>query len=199
VRPSPGLPSRARALGAGLLLGLAIGAPAPAMLAAHTGAAAVAPGYAARVATALATRPLRKLGGGTLEPSALRDRVVVLNFWASWCGPCRRELPRLAELDRELSPGGRVVAVSIDADPRNAADFARRHAPGLAVYHDGPDGLARALDLPALPWTVVVGRSGEVLWSGGGADAATLAGLRTTALRAATSGTPSAGPTDGGE
>jgi thiol-disulfide isomerase/thioredoxin len=132
----------------------------------------------------MASHPLRSLAGSPLSLSSLRGQVVVLNFWASWCGPCRKELPRLAALDAELAKsGGRVVAVSIDADPRNAAEFANRHAPGMTLYHDGPDGLVRALDVPALPFTLVLDRDGAVVWSGGGSDEATFANIGSTARR----------------
>ena len=138
----------------------------------------------ARVAAAVADHPLRRQDGGALLLPSLRGQVVVLNFWASWCGPCRKELPRLAALDAELSrSGGRVVAVSIDTDPRNASDFARRHAPGLSTYRDGPEGLVRALDLPSLPYTLVLDRDGTVVWCGGGADEATLTKIASTARR----------------
>ena len=153
---------------------------------------------AAHIAEAMDARPLRRLGGGELPWSAVRGEVVVLHFWASWCGPCRKELPLIDALHRDLSRSrGRVVAVSIDRDARNAADFARRHAPSLPVYHDGPDGLARTLDLPALPWTVVLDRDGGVVWAGGGADAVTRDRYAGLARRAAGTAAPAAGSMEG--
>ena len=165
-----------------LLALLVMALPAPPALSAP--ASAVSAPTTARVAAALTGHPVKGLNGGTLLLSSLRGQVVVLNFWASWCGPCRNELPRLAALDAELSKlGGRVVEVSIDADPRNAAAFATRHAAGMTLYHDGPDGLVRTLDLPALPFTLVLDRDGNVAWSGGGADEATLATIGQAARR----------------
>lgn len=168
-----------------------------ALAASPVASAPAAPG-ATKLAAAMEAQPLRRLGGGSLAWSSLRGEVVVLHFWASWCGPCRRELPQIQALHLELArTGGRVVAVSIDADRRNAADFAARYAPSLPIYHDAPDGLARTLDLPALPYTVVLDRDGSVMWAGGGADLATRNQYASLARRAATAATPSAESTEG--
>ncbi len=152
----------------------------------------------AQVATAMEVQPLHRVGGGSLPWSSLKGEVVVLHFWASWCGPCRRELPDIQALHLELAKrGGRVVAVSIDEDPRNAADFAARYAPSLPIYHDLPTGIAKALDLPALPYTVVLDRNGSVMWAGGGADQATRQQYANLARRAIETQAPSAESTEG--
>jgi thiol-disulfide isomerase/thioredoxin len=174
-----------------LVTALALAPALPASAASNVSTASTSNASAsttARVAAAVAEHPLRNLRGGTLSLPSLKGQVVVLNFWASWCGPCRKELPRLATLDAELEKlGGRVVAVSIDADVRNAIEFAQRHAPGMTLYQDGPDGLVRSLDVPALPFTLVIDRDGNVVWSGGGSDDATFASISITARRLAAS------------
>lgn len=177
--------TRTAALAAMLTCALSLGAHA-------------APSAASRVPAALAEHPLQLATGGSRTWSPASGEVTVLHFWASWCAPCRRELPRIAALERSLAAeGGRVLAVSIDSDVRNAVRFAAQNAPGLTVYHDGPDGLARTLDLPALPWTVVLGRDGSVVWSGGGADDATFKGLKDTAHRLASARTVATETTEG--
>jgi thiol-disulfide isomerase/thioredoxin len=137
---------------------------------------------AAAVRRALDQHRLQTLDGTSLTVGSLRGEVVVLNFWASWCAPCRKELPELAMLHAQLAPrGGRVLAVSIDQDPRNAERFARVHRLSLPIASDGPDGLARLLDLDAVPITLVLDRGGAVAATVVGADAKTLERIATVA------------------
>jgi len=138
------------------------------------GRAAVAPGPpvdSARWVRVMSQHPLRTIDGRTLTLKDLKGEVVVVNFWASWCGPCRKELPRLDALHASIAGrGGRVIAVSIDLDAQNARRFVKTHRLSLPVVHDGPNGLARELDLPRVPFTVVLDRGGAVALTAAGAD-----------------------------
>lgn len=155
------------------------------VMSAALAALATLPAAAGRdVAAALRAHTFRTPEGRALRLADLRGQVVVVNLWASWCGPCRRELPELDALGAEIAArGGRVLAVSVDLEPRNAERFARRLGLKLPVYHDGPDGIAKQLDLRAVPYTVVLDRAGEVAFTAHGADPAEIAKLKTVTRR----------------
>ena len=167
-------PARKRTAAPGSLLPAAL-----ALLAALTIAgAAASPAADQRFGEELRQSVLRNAGGGTLSLAGLRGEVVVINFWASWCPPCRHELPGLDALHAEISrQGGRVLAVSIDADPANVRRFVRVHGLKLPVYLDGPDGLARRLDLDHIPYTILLDRQGAVAFQTSAADANGIAEL----------------------
>jgi thiol-disulfide isomerase/thioredoxin len=130
------------------------------------GSAAIATGADARVepGPALANHTLTSLDGSKTRLSSFRGEVVVVNFWASWCAPCRKELPIMNEWHNAWSGrGARVVAISIDKEMRKAKLFAEDMGLDLTVLHDDPSGLASMLDLPSLPCTYLLDQEGKVV------------------------------------
>jgi thiol-disulfide isomerase/thioredoxin len=139
---------------------------------------------AAALRDALRGHAFRTIDGAPLSLRSLEGQVVVLNFWASWCQPCRRELPSLDALNTQLAAqGGRVLAISIDRDAEKARRFAKTYRLSLPIVHDGPEGVVRKLDLEHVPFTVVLDRSGEVAYTASGSDDAALTALRAVTRR----------------
>lgn len=126
----------------------------------------------------LQAHPWKGLDGTDARPDLEPGSVILVNFWAEWCAPCRRELPVLdgwQEQWRESSV--EFVCISIDREARSARRMARELGLTLPLYHDGPEGLARELDLPALPITYVLDGRGELSLVSTGSDAESLARL----------------------
>ncbi len=101
--------------------------------------------------------------GEAVSINQTNGRVVILDFWATWCAPCMKSLPVYETLLAELGPAGlAVVAVSVDVEGAPVAEYAARLAPSAQVLLD-PEGTApEALDLPGLPVAFLVGRDGVV-------------------------------------
>ena len=112
---------------------------------------------------------LNVLGGGALRLSDFRGKTVVLNFWASWCEPCRREMPDFQELWEERGPGGPddlvILAVNLTpTDTRAAATaFVEEFDLTFPIMFDTPRGeVARGYGVQALPATFFIDRNGIV-------------------------------------
>jgi thiol-disulfide isomerase/thioredoxin len=110
------------------------------------------------------------LGGGQLDAGALRGKVVVLDFWATWCRPCVDEFPLLRKLHDRHADDVLLVGVSLDSSDELAPDalrewIAAQDLPGVQVY-DGlgwDSQLARALGVTEIPFTVVLDPEGQVV------------------------------------
>ncbi|WP_199516670.1 TlpA family protein disulfide reductase [Nucisporomicrobium flavum] len=115
------------------------------------------------------------LTGATFDAAALRGKVVLVNVWASWCDPCRQELPVLAAAQRRWAARGLAV---VGIDIRDNAESARALLSGLGVQDlqsiaDPQGTTAVAWGARGVPETFVVDRSGQVRWWAQGAvDAA---------------------------
>jgi peroxiredoxin len=107
---------------------------------------------------------LKNAGGEAVSLSSLRGKVVLLDFWASWCEPCKKELPLLAALAKKLKPRGvEVLAVNIDEKRANAEQFLKAHKVVLEVLFDEGGKVAAArYDPPTMPTSFVIDADGVV-------------------------------------
>lgn len=99
--------------------------------------------------------------GPTLDLSSLRGRVVYLDFWASWCAPCRQSFPWMQDIqDRFEARGLTVIAINLDHERMDAEAFLRRYHPGFAVRFDPEGILAEQFKVQGMPTAVIIDRQG---------------------------------------
>jgi peroxiredoxin len=102
-------------------------------------------------------------GGGTFRLSQHRGKVVMINFWATWCPPCLEEMPAMERLyQRQKEAGFTLVAVSVDADPKKIGPFVADHKLTFAIGLDPRMDLANGYAVRALPSSFLVGRDGNL-------------------------------------
>ena len=106
---------------------------------------------------------LRSVGGKNLRLQEQRGQVVLVNFWATWCGPCRQEMPHLNALyDKYRSSGFVLLGVNIDDDPKAAADLATKLGVRFPVLLDTDKRVSKVYDMSAMPATLLIDRDGRV-------------------------------------
>jgi peroxiredoxin len=106
---------------------------------------------------------LRVLDGPNLRLQEQRGKVVLVNFWATWCGPCRKEMPHLNRIaDKYRSSGLVLLGINVDDDARNAADLAAKLGVKFPVLFDTDKKVSKLYDLNSMPSTLVIDRNGRV-------------------------------------
>ena len=126
-------------------------------------AAAVVPAYALSRGSRAPEIGLRDTEGRPVRLSQLRGKVVLVDFWASWCEPCKQELPVLNRLQREYADDGLViVGVNIDNDEANMQRFLRRTPVAFRVVHDGDHQVADRYSPPRMPSSFLIDQRGVV-------------------------------------
>tara|TARA_R110002096_G_scaffold36896_1_gene102683 strand:+ start:1040 stop:1582 length:543 start_codon:yes stop_codon:yes gene_type:complete len=99
---------------------------------------------------------------GNIRLQEQLGNVVLINFWASWCSPCREELPYLEALQREYADlGFTILAVNVDEDPSKADILLNDIPVSFPVLFDVNDQVSKLYDVQAMPTTVIVDRDGN--------------------------------------
>jgi peroxiredoxin len=105
-----------------------------------------------------------ELAGKPGHLSDLRGKVVVLNFWASWCPPCVEETPALNRLQKYIaSRNGVVLGVSVDEDPAAYEKFLKEYAVVFPTFREPTRKLALDYGTPVFPDTYIIDRHGKIL------------------------------------
>jgi len=106
---------------------------------------------------------LKSDSGENLRLSEFRGEVVMINFWASWCGPCRQEMPLLDELYTQYQPlGFTILGVNVEEDTTKAKKMLRESPVNFPILFDNKCEVSRLYDVVAMPSTVLVDRDGNV-------------------------------------
>lgn len=106
---------------------------------------------------------LKKFDGSKLTLSNLRGKVVLLDFWASWCAPCREELPFLDLLNKTYgNKNFEVVAVNIDNKPEKAYEFLKMYSVKLTPVWDEEKRVVGAYDVETMPTTFIIDKEGWI-------------------------------------
>lgn len=106
---------------------------------------------------------LKSISGENLRLSEYRGEVVLVNFWVSWCGPCREQMEILGDLHTQFHDQGlNILSVSIDRKSKRATELLEQLQPEYPVLIDDQKTVSRLYDLGDMPFTMLVDHSGAV-------------------------------------
>jgi peroxiredoxin len=106
---------------------------------------------------------LRQFGLAGELPGELKGKIVLVDFWASWCAPCKLSFPVLNDLSARFGARGLVVVgVSVDESKAAMQEFLKQTAPRFSVVHDARQKLVQSVDVASMPTSFIIDGSGKV-------------------------------------
>jgi len=128
--------------------------------------AAAGPAFATAPSQAPSPAPdftLAARDGGNVQLSSLRGQVVMINFWATWCGPCRQEMPLLEQLHAKYEPlGFTLLGVNVEPDSAAATTWLKGVPVTFPILFDTKNAVAEQFGVMGMPSSVFVDREGRV-------------------------------------
>ena len=121
------------------------------------------PAIAADATGPAAPFSLQSRAGEAVSLSSLKGQVVLINFWATWCGPCRKEMPLLEQIQKKYAPlGFTMLGVNVEEDTRLMETFLKDVPVSFPILLDPANGVSKLYNVSAMPSTVIVDRKGNV-------------------------------------
>jgi thiol-disulfide isomerase/thioredoxin len=106
---------------------------------------------------------LQSLDGRTVTLTQFKGEVVMINFWASWCGPCRQEMPLLDSIYKQYKDMGfTLLGVNVEPDSHNANAWLKQTPVSYPILYDPKSQVSQLYQVQAMPTTVIVDRQGIV-------------------------------------
>ncbi len=106
---------------------------------------------------------LKSNTGENVRLAELRGKVVMLNFWASWCGPCRQEMPLLDGLYKRYNPAGfEYLGINVEEDNTDAVKLIKDLGVSFPILFDPESKASKLYDVEAMPTTVLIDKKGEI-------------------------------------
>jgi peroxiredoxin len=106
---------------------------------------------------------LASQGGKDVSLAQFKGQVVMLNFWASWCGPCRQEMPLLEGIYKKYNKlGFTMLGVNVEPDSNAAVDWLKQTPVSFPILFDKDSKVSKLYDVTGMPSTVIIDRAGKV-------------------------------------
>lgn len=129
------------------------------------GAALAVPALAVTPSGPAPAFELASMGGKPVNLAQYKGQVVMINFWATWCGPCRQEMPLLEQLHKKYKPMGfTMIGVNVEPDSTLAANWLKTTPVTFPILFDTKSDVSKLYAVSGMPSTVIVDRKGNLRW-----------------------------------